>query len=564
MENEESKKESKRGSVPRNFVYAKPGFVANESFAVVQEGYEHEFSIIPKDSFELDREVVIKDNASVAGEVYGSRVLVGKNCEMQGIVFSKSDIVIDSGTHLFGHVIAGLSIECGEDLISNQDLVAQKVKIGARAMVFGSIFAEESVEIGAGSVVRGLVCCPEGSVSVGNDCVIYDIMARRNIVMGTGVAVEDEVVSSDEGKILFLQDPNSRHPLKDQVRMFRLNVNDATPEPVCVMKRGNGDEINVLATPMYHFRNMETGKTPIHETAFELREKREKQLYESLPAIQESKKKIDGHRLVECPNCGAAGTTSLVAPYHYHCTSCRTDVYDSSLHEEARRIYEFLKTGTVTKTPVTRQAATITPTKAKAAARYTEPASSPVVPTKIKVAVPEVTSSMPEPVAPVKVQISEPEPGPEPGLPKPIPPPRLQFTGAEPAPSGPEPVAPPRMQFTELEPEAEPEAAPVTPVKIAATPVKIKVATPTIISSGTEEMEPEAGPARPAGGSMAELKAYIKKEIPDLPEDQLAYVVKRYLALKTPDRQRAFILMMKRGEKVEEKQDDGLDFVDLK
>nr|MDO8119602.1 hypothetical protein [Candidatus Sigynarchaeota archaeon] len=277
------------------------------------------------------------------GEIYGAQVTTGTGCEIQGTIVSKSDVIIGRGSFIFGYVVATLSITCGEDVEINQDLFASKIILGDKCKINGCIFAEESIIIGNGCTVDGIVECKNGHIIIGNDCHIYDVMSEKGIKIGRNANIDDEVVVSRNGPIMFsdvILEARNR-PLKELVNVMQFKINDAIPTSEKIMKRNNGDVINNLVNPLYHFRNMELGVTPIHESVMETRERKEQFNDSLLSLLDGSVETIKDKKVLSCPKCGGH-SIKPIAEYLFQCDGCDSIIQDDVVAREVKSMKEFI------------------------------------------------------------------------------------------------------------------------------------------------------------------------------------------------------------------------------
>ncbi len=185
----------------KKYIYAKLGYMETDDMVVVQEGYEHEFPILPRRRAQLERDIIIKDGAVVGGDVFGLRVMVGRRCKILGSIFGRSQARIMDETRVYGFVISS-AIECGSRVVVDEGLLGDRVVVGDSSRVGRCIIGRKNVEVGRRCDLGDcIVVCLDGDVRVGAETKVLDILARGNVELGPRVEVAGHSIWALEGSV---------------------------------------------------------------------------------------------------------------------------------------------------------------------------------------------------------------------------------------------------------------------------------------------------------------------------------------------------------------------------
>lgn len=186
----------------REYIYAKLGYMETDDMVVVQEGYEHEFPILPRRRTQLEREIIIKDEAVIGGDVFGLRILIGRKCKILGGVFGMDEVRIMDGTRIYGFAASMSLFECGNDVEVDEGVMGNKVMIGSACKIGKYVIGEESISIGQRCDLSDCtVVCLNGDVRIGAGTKVFDVIARGNIILGELVEVLEYNIWSVKGTI---------------------------------------------------------------------------------------------------------------------------------------------------------------------------------------------------------------------------------------------------------------------------------------------------------------------------------------------------------------------------
>lgn len=168
--------------------------------AIILPDTIYSVDIVPNSKYELQRAIEVQDRSVLEGKVYGATVEIGMECHLYQSIFARDWVSIGLMSRLAGDVLSNGSVviedKCRVGAQGKGSVVADVVRIGNECLVEGNVIARRSIEIGADSVVKGIVCCTAGPVHLGRKAVVRDVVSAGPLNLAPDVKVMDDVIWS--------------------------------------------------------------------------------------------------------------------------------------------------------------------------------------------------------------------------------------------------------------------------------------------------------------------------------------------------------------------------------
>ncbi|MCE7748134.1 MAG: hypothetical protein GPJ51_07035 [Candidatus Heimdallarchaeota archaeon] len=207
-------------------MYSKPGYLATDTRVVVGEYYKLESDILPGSPQQIEREIIIKQGATVAGNVCGRFVIVGSRVRILGSIICEN-ARISPRAIIEGGVYASNEILIREDVHLKKDLIGNIITTHGRVSVDGHIYGHQLVTIGDDNKVQGVIYS-EGDLTLGDYCVVRDVSSHNNMKIGNNCHVKDDAIHSSygtieygEGLLLYDLKEQTNVPIEDCFKNFR-------------------------------------------------------------------------------------------------------------------------------------------------------------------------------------------------------------------------------------------------------------------------------------------------------------------------------------------------------
>ena len=157
--------------------------------------------ILPSTKEEINRPIIIGQNCFIDGIVFGGNVEMGNNSKAISIYGERVNI-FDS-CFIGGNVQSSGDIKIGKGVEIRGDVIGDRITIHDSAVIKGNVFSKHDINIGHYVIIWGYVISSSGSIVVGNNTEIFDIISHGNILLGNNVKIIDTVIRSSEGSIQF-------------------------------------------------------------------------------------------------------------------------------------------------------------------------------------------------------------------------------------------------------------------------------------------------------------------------------------------------------------------------
>ncbi len=198
---------------------------------LVRENVSYETAILPESPNELGRDVEIREEAEIEGDVFGRSVDIGSNCKIEGDICAKKDIIIGEGSVLSGNLLCEGKIVLYDKVdISKEpvNIVGKKVGISDGCEISGNVFAQDIVSIRDDCSISGIVVCTKGDIEVGNGVQCADIICEGSLKVKEGVKIKDNLIRS--GDVLTYNDVELADFIPEEInhregRYVELNLN---------------------------------------------------------------------------------------------------------------------------------------------------------------------------------------------------------------------------------------------------------------------------------------------------------------------------------------------------
>jgi cytoskeletal protein CcmA (bactofilin family) len=165
--------------------------------------YEPQRDIVPENARDLDLRIFVGTGSNV-GRIFGGRIEIeqgGATVTQVASAVGMKEIIVGGRAHVNGPLLSGGRISLGPNSSVYGDIAGGEVFVQDNCVINGNILSDEHVTITNGAQVYGIVYSRLGGVAVGEDCVIFDVIAKKSIVLGDRTILLDSVLWSSQGKI---------------------------------------------------------------------------------------------------------------------------------------------------------------------------------------------------------------------------------------------------------------------------------------------------------------------------------------------------------------------------
>jgi carbonic anhydrase/acetyltransferase-like protein (isoleucine patch superfamily) len=206
----------------------------SRGLVVINEGAKYSVPILPEKPRDIIRNVRIMDNATLVGDVFGNEVHVGSNCLIKGTVFGQKSVIIDERSSIHGNIMSlkdvKISRDCNIYSEKNYDnnILAKNIEISDNCVIEGNIFGYYSIKVGNNCEIDGNIVTVDGHLTVGDNLTCKDILCGGELVIGSGLKVDDNVIWSREGLSIKNCNLASCRPNEEHYRSFHgyeINLN---------------------------------------------------------------------------------------------------------------------------------------------------------------------------------------------------------------------------------------------------------------------------------------------------------------------------------------------------
>ena len=157
--------------------------------------------ILPSTNEEIYRPIVIGENCRIDGVVFGGTVEMRNNSKAMSVYGERVNI-FDS-CFIGGNVQSSGDIYIGKGVEIRGDVIGDRITIDDSAVIKGNVYSKYNINIGYYAIIWGYVISSSGSIAVGDNSEIFDIISHGNILLGDNVKIIDPVIRSSEGSIQF-------------------------------------------------------------------------------------------------------------------------------------------------------------------------------------------------------------------------------------------------------------------------------------------------------------------------------------------------------------------------
>ncbi|ADI31625.1 hypothetical protein [Staphylothermus hellenicus] len=156
--------------------------------------------ILPRTERAINRPIIIKDGCVIHGVIFGGRVQLGNNVRALGI-YGDQEVVIGESCEIVGYIQSSGKIRVGSNTKVLCDIIGKEIDIWDKVRIYGNVIADGNINVGNDVEIGGYVVSLNGSIGIGDNSKVFDIIAYGNIELGHGVVIADPVIWSQKGKI---------------------------------------------------------------------------------------------------------------------------------------------------------------------------------------------------------------------------------------------------------------------------------------------------------------------------------------------------------------------------
>jgi hypothetical protein len=161
-------------------------------------------NIYPSSQTELNREIIVGSSAHI-GRLFGRRITIesGSPSEITDVASAVGieEVFVKEFSHVYGPILSGGKISIGDKVIVYGDVIGKEVTVGRHCMIKGNILGDGNINLSDDAKVYGFIFSRNGGVAVGENSIIFDIIAQNDVVLGEGCLVLDSVLWSSKGEI---------------------------------------------------------------------------------------------------------------------------------------------------------------------------------------------------------------------------------------------------------------------------------------------------------------------------------------------------------------------------
>jgi len=186
---------------------------------------DYPYDILPKTDDEINRKIIVRSGCEIKGEILGGEIIlfdkvktlsvcgtqkvtIKEYCQIAGNLQSKGDIILGKHNKIIG------------DIIGNQ------ITINDNNNIRGNVISKGNINIGNNTNINGLLISIEGSIALGNNSEVFDVICMNNMLLGEGVTIQDPVIWTKKGNISFsnIQIARDRPIDKNDKMIFKSNI----------------------------------------------------------------------------------------------------------------------------------------------------------------------------------------------------------------------------------------------------------------------------------------------------------------------------------------------------
>jgi predicted acyltransferase (DUF342 family) len=158
-------------------------------------------NVIPIDDMEVFRTVILREHSRVDGIIFGGKIEL--------FPFSQAISVFGSTVRIHDNCFIGGNVQCSEKVQIGKkveicgDVIGGVISIDDSSTISGNVISRDDITIGNNVVIQGYVVSHNGSIAIGDGSTVYDIIAKKDIIMGELVSIADPVILNSEGVLQF-------------------------------------------------------------------------------------------------------------------------------------------------------------------------------------------------------------------------------------------------------------------------------------------------------------------------------------------------------------------------
>lgn len=162
-------------------------------------------NIFPEDEIELDREIYV-GNSAIIGRIFGRAVTMAQGDPSKGVTEAYSivgieKVKLEGYCHVNGPVISLGQIDVGPFCSITGDLFGSEITIDKKCQIKGNVISNGNINVIGDSMIFGYLCSLSGGVSLGDDCLVFDVISSKDLLVGEKTIILDSVIWTSGGTI---------------------------------------------------------------------------------------------------------------------------------------------------------------------------------------------------------------------------------------------------------------------------------------------------------------------------------------------------------------------------
>ncbi len=178
-----------------------------DDYAEIEEEVPYKGNIVPTIEEHLGRKIKIGRSSQIDGILFGKIVEIqdGLKSDQPTTVISiygDEQAYVRDFCRVGGNVQSNGLINIGKNCIILGDVIGNEIeKIDDNTRIGGNVISMENIIIGDNVEIGGYVISLNGSVAIGNNSKVFDIISKNDIALGDNVTIIDSVIWCQNGKI---------------------------------------------------------------------------------------------------------------------------------------------------------------------------------------------------------------------------------------------------------------------------------------------------------------------------------------------------------------------------